>query len=1169
MKLKKIKLVGFKSFVDSTTVYFNSNRIAIVGPNGCGKSNIIDAVRWVMGESSAKQMRGENMSDVIFNGSNNRKPVGQASVELIFDNTDTTLTGEYAKYAEIAIRREICRDGVSNYYLNGVHCRRRDIVDIFLGTGLGPHSYAIIEQGTISQLIEAKPDEMRIFMEEAAGISKYRERRKETESRIAHTRDNLARLQDIRQELESQLRHLKRQSNAANRYKMLKQEDRQLRAYLEGLYWITANNQCSELGKVVSQQETEIEGKLAEITKLNALFEQLSNQRIESNMVFNDVQSQFYNLGAEISRTEQQIAHTKDRQTQLNQDLQQAEEMLLEIKQHTAKDQQTLASSNDELSSFDGRVIFAKETLGIANINLVDAENAMNQWQNIWDEFNSQMAQSNQQFEVGATQITHLEYDINNIKSRLYRLQEEQTSLKELVALQEEATLLQENYEQLKVNNDRFKRELADKREQINITRDLCNDLSSTIDAARQELQKLQGKHSSLEALQQAALGKHDVHINNWLQNNQLSDRPRLAQELRVASGWEKAVETVLNTHLDAVCVDHIDNIINQLETLQQGNITLFATKMTNKAIAVGPETLASKVQQANLSVNDLLAHIYVADNLSQALNLRSKLKSFESVITQDGVWLGSAWVCLNLGQDAKSGILQREQAMQEVIQQIDAQQNTINEQEQEFSQSKINLNNLEQQYESLQQRFNEANAKHSEIYGDLTAKRARIDHLQKRSAILDQESNELSQKLVSCEKQLATLVTTQEKVKENKSQHEEHRRTLLIQRDACRDNLLSMREQAATAKKAVDELEIGLKFTHNQIQYLTQSLQRAESQMKELNERQNKAKQDLIATKAPLVELAVTLETFLQKRSTVDKELATAKQKIEQVDSQLRELDQNRNILHEQEQKMRGKLEQTRVEAKALQTRGQGYTEKISELGFELPQVLQSIPDGTEISMLEEQIGVVNKRIDRLGPINLAAIEEYDQKLERKTYLDAQNNDLVEALTTLENAIAKIDQETKERFRDTYTRVNEEFQRFFPIIFGGGKATLEMTENDLLDTGITISAQPPGKRNSTIHLLSGGEKALTAVALVFAIFQLNPAPFCMLDEVDAPLDDSNTIKFCNLVKEMANKTQFVVVSHNKITMEMAEQLAGVTMQEQGVSRLVEVDIEEARSWAE
>ena len=1168
MKLKKIKLSGFKSFVDPTTIHFNSNRVAIVGPNGCGKSNIIDAVRWVMGESSAKQLRGQNMNDVIFNGTNTRKPVGQASVELIFDNTNTTLTGEYAKYAEISIRRELSRDDTSDYFLNGTRCRRRDIVDIFLGTGLGPHSYAIIEQGTISQLIEAKPDELRTFLEEAAGISKYRERRKETESRIASTRDNLARLQDIRQELESQLRHLKRQSNAANRYKILKQEDRKLRAYLEGLHWINTNKQSSELEQVIGKQETEIEGKMAEIAKLNTLFEQLSDQRTETNNIYNAIQSNFYNLGAEISRTENQISHTKDRQLQLQQDLRQTETMLLEIMQHTEKEQQLLVTSNNELASFAAKNISAKTELDTANSNLLNTEEAMHAWQNIWDEFNAELAQNNQQFEVGATQIAHLEHNIANTRLRLEKLQAEQGNLSEASPLHEEIALLQEDYERLKQNGDKFKRELADIREQIHVARDLGNNLSSAVNITRQNLQKLQGKHSSLEALQQAALGKHDTHINNWLQNNQLSNHPRLAQELRVTAGWEKAVETVLNTHLDAICVDNIDNAANLLGTLQQGNIALFATNIANNPTTIKQETLASKVQ-ADLPIHTLLTHIYTADNLQQALDMRASLQSFESIITKDGMWLGPAWVSLSLGQDAKRGILQREQELQATTQEMQKQQTIITQQEQELLQTKINLTNLERQYELLQQKFNETSTMQSEIYGDLTAKRTRIEHLQKRSAALAQEIGELSQKLSIYQTQLDALASRQEEVKNKKNQHEAQRQELIAKRDLCSHNLSVAREQAALAKKTIDDLEISIKFTHNQIQYLTQNLQRAENQKLDLNARKNKAQQDLAATNAPIAELVIALEALLQKRQTVDKELVTAKQNVDHVDYQLRELDQNRKVLHEDEQKMREKLEQARIEAKALQTRALGYIEKISQLHFELPQVLQELPENTEISALEEQISIANKRIERLGPINLAAIEEHNQKTERKNYLDAQNNDLVEALTILENAIMKIDQETKERFRDTYTKVNDEFQKFFPIIFGGGKATLEMTENDLLNTGIVISAQPPGKRNATINLLSGGEKALTAVALVFAIFQLNPAPFCMLDEVDAPLDDSNTIKFCNLVKDMANKTQFIVVSHNKITMEMADQLAGITMQEQGVSRLVAVDIEQARSWAE
>jgi chromosome segregation protein len=1163
MQLNEIKLNGFKSFSDHTVIPFKSKRTTIVGPNGCGKSNVIDAVRWVMGESSAKQLRGEAMSDVIFNGTSNRKPVGQASIELIFDNTETTLTGEYAQYNEISIRREVNRDGTSQYYLNSSKCRRKDIVNIFLGTGLGPRSYAIIEQGIISKLIEAKPEELRVYLEEAAGISRYKERRRETENRIQHTRDNLARLTDIRLELEKQLDHLKRQANAANRYQTLKQQQRSTKAQLQALNWRTVDDQVKISTTAIHGQETELEAKIAEQTKIAAETEQLRSQQTDANHSLNEIQKRYYGLGAEISRIEQKMQHHKERCTQLGEDLAQLDNAHQESRHDFDHDKNKIKQLQVEITNLEPQLATAKTNAEQTKAELDTAEQTFEAWQTKWDEFNAESAATFQQVEVAQTTISHLKEQIASEQQRLDKLLQEQAQLAETSQLVAEIAELQNGYTEVKEQHEGQTDELAAKRNKITEQREQVEQLVNEANDLNQQLQQSQGRQSSLAALQQAALQNNDSKFTSWLAQNKLTDKPRLVNKLQVAAGWERAVETVLNLHLEAICVDNLAEFNDALRQLTSGNLTLFDGKHNSEAEVSASATLAEKVE-AEPALKQLLSQVYTAESLAQALELRSKLKPYESVVTHDGIWLGASWLKFNLGQDVKSGMLQRKSELKELDQQISKLLEQIDQTEQASKQSKAVLFSIEEQYQQQQQAINELSSKQRVIYGDLTAKQTRLDHIQQRHKLLQTEISEHQNKLAGASNQLAVTQASFEQLQKNKASINELRTVLLAQRDEYQTMREQQRETAQQAKQAVDELVMRSEAAHNQITYLLQNLSRAEKQIGSMQERREQLQQALRDNEMPLTDLSQQLQHHLEARVAIENELTIARQTVTAIEHGIHNNEQQAAVHQEATQKVREQLEQLRIEQKALQVRGNTYNEQIKELGFDLAELLPNIPENASSNEFDEQLENLAKRIERLGPINLAAIDEHQQKEQRKNYLDAQNNDLVEALTTLENAIHKIDQETKERFQQTFGQVNDEFQRLFPIIFGGGRAALTLTDDDLLNTGVTIMAQPPGKRNSTIHLLSGGEKALTAIALVFGIFKLNPAPFCMLDEVDAPLDDHNVYRFCNLVKEMSNTIQFIIVSHNKTTMEMAEQLIGITMHEPGVSRMVSVDLDEA-----
>ncbi|MCK4608538.1 MAG: chromosome segregation protein SMC, partial [Gammaproteobacteria bacterium] len=1112
-----------------------------------------------------KQLRGESMADVIFNGTTNRKPVGQASVELFFDNTETMLTGEYAKYSEIAIRREVNRDGMSNYYLNGSRCRRKDIVDIFLGTGLGPRSYAIIEQGMISQLIEAKPEELRVYLEEAAGISKYKERRRETENRIRHTRDNLERLNDIREELASQLRHLKRQANAANRYKQFKEEQRKLRAELQALHWRTVNDEMQQQETKLKEQELQLEAKQTEIGSVTTAIEKLREEQTELSDVFNEVQGRYYRSGSEVGRLEQQIQHSKERCTELANDLTEIDSAWREAKQHIDNDKHTINKLTLELQESDPNIIAAKEEANKAGVELTNAEQTMQEWQIAWESFTNDAAQSIKQAEVEETRIGHLEQRIAQEQQRLEKLKSEQAELPDLDGLVTAISALEAECSQTKEQIATLKLQLQSKQEQINGKGQQVENLTAELNQARHEQQELNGRRVSLEVLQQAALGHDNEQVNSWLKERQLSDNLRLAQDLTVTPGWEKAVETVLSSHLEAVCIDDLTTVADSFGSLANANITLLAKGLGAAENAnINNLTLASKVE-SNWPVAELLSHIYIAETLAAALQQQQSLAPHESVVTQDGIWLGANWISVNfVNNDEKSGVLKRQRDLAELTEQLKTIETALQAREQGLMQAKAELTTLQQDSSQLQRELTELGAAYSDQYGALNAKQTQLEHLQQRAERIAQEITEYQQRVTASTEQLTEVRAIWQQAEESKLSDTERRTALLIRRDGIKAHLLAVNDTAKEARKRVDELTMQTDFARKQLQYLTQNLERSEGQIANLHERKQTIQQSLHNTESPMAELNIELEQALQKRLAVENELQTAKQNLESSEHKLRETEHQQTALQNVAQTIRDQLERLRMDWKALQVRCSTYEEQISESEFALEALLAELAVESNLQDWDEKLAHISKRIERLGPINLAAIDEYEQKQERKSYLDAQNNDLEEALTILLDAMHKIDRETRARFKNTFEMVNSKFSELFPIVFGGGKAYLELTGDDLLNTGVEILAQPPGKRNATIHLLSGGEKALTAVALVFAIFQLNPAPFCMLDEVDAPLDDNNVIRFCKLVTEMSETVQFLFVTHNKITMEMGEQLSGITMQEPGVSRIVSVDIQAA-----
>ncbi|MGV8568097.1 MAG: chromosome segregation protein SMC [Pseudomonas asiatica] len=1156
MRLKCIRLAGFKSFVDPTTVNFPSNMAAVVGPNGCGKSNIIDAVRWVMGESSAKNLRGESMTDVIFNGSSGRKPVSQASIELVFDNSETTLVGEYAAYAEISIRRKVTRDGQNSYYLNGTKCRRRDITDIFLGTGLGPRSYSIIEQGMISKLIEAKPEELRNFIEEAAGISKYKERRRETESRIRRTQENLARLTDLREELERQLERLHRQAQAAEKYREYKAQERQLKARLSALRWRDLDERVRQREAVIGDQDVSHEALVAEQRNADASIERLRDGHHELSERFNQVQGRFYSVAGDIARVEQSIQHGQQRLRQLQDDFKEAERTRLETESHLGHDRTLLATLGEELAMLEPEQEMTLAAAEEAAAALEEAELGMHGWQEQWDSFNSRSAEPRRQAEVQQARLQQLEASLERQAERQRKLGEERELLGSdpqdaaMLELAEQLASSEMLLEELQLSEEQVVERLEGAREQL-------QQATQAQQQAQGDLQRLGGRLASLEALQQAAL-EPGAGAADWLQDQGLEQRPRLAEGLRVEPGWELAVETVLGADLQAVLVDDFSNL--DFAGLEQGELRLLLASGTGSSL---PGSLLEKVE-GRVDLSPWLGQVKPVEDLAQALAQRASLGEGQSLVSRDGYWVGRHFLRVRRGGEAEGGVLARGQEIERLGQEQLEQEAALEQLEQQLQALREQQLDLEEQREQLRRRTQEESRLHGELKANLSAGRARAEQVELRRRRLQEELAELEEQRALEHEQLGEARLLLQEALELMAQDTEQREQLMARRDTLRESLDRVRQEARQHKDHAHQLAVRLGSLRAQHDSTRQALERLEQQAARLTERQEQLSLNLEEGEAPQEELRLKLEELLERRMSVDEEMRQARLHMDEADRELRDAEKRRTQAEQQAQLLRGQLEQLRLECQGLDVRRKTLQEQLLADGYDLQGVLATLEAEASEQGTEQELEQLEARIQRLGAINLAAIEEYEQQSERKRYLDAQDADLVEALETLENVIRKIDKETRNRFKDTFDQINAGLQALFPKVFGGGSAYLELTGEDLLDTGVTIMARPPGKKNSTIHLLSGGEKALTALALVFAIFKLNPAPFCMLDEVDAPLDDANVGRYARLVKEMSESVQFIYITHNKIAMEMADQLMGVTMHEPGCSRLVAVDVEEA-----
>jgi len=1159
MRLSKIKLSGFKSFVDPTTIILPSNLVGVVGPNGCGKSNVIDAVRWVMGESSAKNLRGESMADVIFNGSANRKPIGAASIELVFDNADGTIGGQFANYGEVAVRRTVTRDGQSQYFLNNVRCRRKDITHIFLGTGLGPRSYAIIEQGMISRLIEAKPEDMRAHLEEAAGISKYKERRRETENRIRHTRDNLDRLNDLREEVENQLRHLQKQARAAERHKVLKEEQRQVEAELLAIDLKEIDTKVHDEGMALARQKTELEAAIAAQRRVEAEIEEARQQQILAGDELNATTARHYSVDLEISHLEQAIEHNRATRERQQMDLEEANQRLAEIGAEISNDEAQLAELDQRLAEMTPGLDEIQRTAQTSAGTLERSEKELARWQENWNSFSEELNNARRTVEVETARIGHLHEKQEQLQQRRSSLEEERGSisldelenrLAELIRAESELARREQQV------NDRFQkaaRELESLREQSEAA-------ANEMQGARGELESSRARLAALETLQKAALGGDEASAAEWLDQQNLGDRQRLAQKLEVNAPWQRAVETVLGDFLQAVSVTKVDK---HLRNLPNANVLLFEDDALKYAEDGRDGYLLSQVNSAGPAA-EALANVRTANTLDEALARRGRLGQGESVITPEGVWFSRNWVRVS-SQDADSGgVLSREQEIRDLESSIRSLEKRVESLEGKQGHIKTDIEKLESEHKQLHEAQSIAGKDHAGASARLAAMRTEFDKSRQRSLALGEDSQSIEAQMTEAADAVREAEAKLKAAGELSSQLEGRAEGLQSQQADLLREVEAARLQSEADRDAYHNLTIEVQSQRSSRESATTTLERALSQRTQFHDRVDSLKVHLNDGKEPLSEFQDKLQAQLALKVTVDDELRGKHESLEQANETLREQEQRRAEQEKNVNTVRESADGMRMAVRELEIRREGIAERFAATGLVLEEIQQALPEEYTQEGWQARLEKIQRSLDRIGTVNLLAIEEFEEQSERSKYLEEQHADLSAALETLEKAIRKIDKETRQRFQEVFDKVNTGLKRLFPRLFGGGHAYMSLEGEDLLNSGVTVMAQPPGKRNSSIHLLSGGEKALTAVALVFSIFELNPAPFCLLDEVDAPLDDANVSRFCEIVREMSANVQFLFITHNKVTMELASQLMGVTMGEPGVSRLVSVDIDEA-----
>jgi len=1165
VRLTHIKLAGFKSFVDPTHIPVPGQLVGVVGPNGCGKSNVIDAVRWVLGESSAKQLRGENMQDVIFNGSGERKPVGRASVELIFDNSLGSAGGAWSQYGEISVKRVLERDGESSYFVNNIHVRRRDVADIFLGTGLGGRGYAIIEQGMISRIIEARPEDLRSFLEEAAGVSKYRERRRETELRLDDTRENLLRVDDIRRELGTQLEHLESQAERAGRYRELESDLRRTQQMLWLLRKREAAAQRARIGRDIDASSVELEAESASLRNAEKRVEELRAAHYGASDAVHAAQGALYEVNAEVARIEQQVQFVRDSRNRAQHQLESVRAQIAEQRSRHASQEAARNVGEGSLAQARGQLSALAHELEASRAASPAAEEAYRNAQAQLAEAQRCLNQAEQQLQLEEARAGHGEKLLLQLEVRRVRLEEERDGLEvpnlsELVRLETEiGELAFRLYEQ----RDALEQCDAD----LPALETAMHGAEQDAEQTQQRLNQLDARVAALESLQERV--SRAGGIEPWLERHDLRRNPHLWQGINIREGWEHALEAVLRERLNSVGLADLSQVHDWLSEAPPGKISFHRIAGATKAdapVRAGLTKLTDFVTctDARLAavLSDWLAYVYVLPDPARGMELARDLPAGAMLVSAQGHVFTFTSVSFHAADSEVHGILSRQREIEALLverriadEELIRKRATATSRKSGFEERRTEAERLRRVVAELQERHHQLKLDHVRLSQLAERLKSRGEQIVRELEEINGDMEREAEQHGEAGRQIEALVAGMDAVRAAVDAARQANAEAESAMEANRLKLQQIERQHQEAQFQETTISNQIIEINSSIEVISETLRRLDKESETLSEEINLS--DVGALEA-------RLQVQLERRVEREQRLKQDRDALQAAEDSLRATEQERLVSEQKLTPLRERINELRLKEQEARIAEEGFASHLAEAGADEQHLLPLLEEGVRAGRLQSEINRINEDIAALGAVNLAALDELATARERKAYLDAQSQDLTEAVNTLESAIRKIDRETRERLQETFDTVNRHFGELFPVLFGGGEAKLVMTGEEILDAGVQVIARPPGKRNASIHLLSGGEKALTALSLVFSMFQLNPAPFCLLDEVDAPLDDTNTERFCDLVKRMAANTQFMFITHNKITMEMASQLIGVTMQEQGVSRVVAVDVDEA-----
>jgi chromosome segregation protein len=1178
LRLTHLKLAGFKSFVDSTTLHIHGQRVGIVGPNGCGKSNVMESVRWVLGESSAKEMRGDSMDAVIFNGSGNRKPISRASVELIFDNSLGSAAGEWSQYAEISVKRMIERDKGSTYYINNTVVRRRDVADLFLGTGLGGRAYAIIGQNTINRIVEAKPEELRIFLEEAAGISKYKERRRETELRLRDTRENLVRVEDILRELDKQIVRLQSQAVVAAQYRHLQE----VLHLTKGQIWLLKKREASErwqaTQRLVEKLQHDLETQIATLRHNESALETTRQAHFDATDAMNLAQANYYEANAEVSNLENQVKNLNDANERMKLQLQQYQQQIeknstqrqtVEASQQAALEQQK--NLEQDYGQTEVAITSARENVGMTKQSFHSVLATFNQCQ-------ADLMNAEQRLRIAQTSESHMQKTLREAQAELVRLEQQLNQIEipsnsVIEEKQNQRTMMEVELASLEKSSQAHAQDEHAIQDALKESRELYQSQQKTLHMLEAEIDSLNKIQQSIRSAQ------HEQGLKAWLKETLLDDKQRVWQTLKIKSGWETALEAILGGKLNAIVQDVASQYKRPPNKRPPSALSLVNASQINNTNKSTPENqdkvpLFSLIEhidpQTQAAIFDWLTGVYVIANDADAIALCQTLKNGEVFVNQQGDVYSQHSVTYFGPQNSLHGVLERQAALEALETQLPDMRAQVVMRKNATESLEQRLQALRSEQKALEQQLKMATQNVHQLHLSLQQLKQQQQNAIARKTSIENDCANTQQKLQIVEVECSTQQTLLHDIHLEINQCRAAKASAETQKQSAETALNAARQHLQNLEKAYQEKSFSIKLVHNSLNDLNEKLTYLAEENGTLNARFEELNQALLASNVQ--DVMQKLEVSLNTKQALEQALASARSQQSETETSLQTLERERMKNEQSLHPLRDKLEASRLNEQEArlhfeQCQIELQSANLSETVLaEQTHLLEGDSDNNtqKIKALEAKKNKVSQEIEALGAVNLAAIEELATEEARRNLLHQQSEDLIEASETLENAIRKIDKETRGRLQATFDEANLHFGQLFTTLFGGGQARLELLGEEILDTGMQVFAQPPGKKNSTIHLLSGGEKALTALALVFALFKLNPAPFCLMDEVDAPLDDSNTERFCAMVKQMSEKTQFLYVSHNKITMEMAQQLIGVTMQESGVSRIVDVDMEAA-----